>query len=77
MGARHPYFSIKNKAKQRFGVDLVLEKNLVNSNSQILKAFAAGQTNKASLPLRQCSNVKCYAALPALPKQLVRHSTAG
>ena len=50
MGARHPYFSIKNKAKQRFGVDLVLEKNLVNSNSQTLKAFAGWADEQSLTP---------------------------
>jgi len=44
---------------QRSGVDLILRLNLVTSNSQILRASPAGQTNKASLPLRQCSNVTC------------------
>ena len=51
---------LKNKAKQRSGVDLILEQNPVTSNSKILKAPQAGQTNKASLPLRQCLNVVRY-----------------
>ena len=36
---------------------LILEQNALNSNSKILKAYTAGQTNKASLQLRQCLNV--------------------
>ena len=51
----------QNKAKQRSGVDLILQQNPVNSNFLIKKASAAGQTNKASLPLRQCLNVGGHA----------------
>ena len=56
-GGQTSIFQLKNKSRQRSGVDLILGQNPVTSNFLILKASAAGQTNKASLPLRQCSNV--------------------
>ena len=52
-----PKLQHKNKSRQWSGVDLILEQSPVTSSFQILKASAAGQTYKASLPLRQCSNV--------------------
>ena len=59
-GGLTPILQLKNKARQRSGVDQILEQKPVTSNSYLLKASPAGQTIKASLPLRQCFNVGCY-----------------
>ncbi len=59
MGAWHPYFSIKQSQAGVMGWPNPWE-NLANSNSLTLTVSPAGQTNKASLPLRQCLNVRRY-----------------
>ena len=58
-GGLTPILQHKTKPNSGLRVDLILQQNPVNSNFLILKASAAGQTTKASLPLRQCSNVMC------------------
>ena len=57
-GGLTPILQLKNKARQRSGADQILEQKPVTSNSYLLKASPAGQTIKASLPLRQCLNVR-------------------
>ena len=71
-GGLTPILQHKTKPNSGLRVDLILQQNPVNSNFLILKASAVGQTNKASLPLRQCLNVNCHFISALSMRKIIR-----